>query len=46
VLYVKHRTIIEDMFICKPIENNNSKEFFKIVDNFMKRKSIKRPDCV
>lgn len=47
VRYVEHITINEDMFFCKPVKRRaTAQEFFKIVDDFMKEKSIKWSDCV
>jgi hypothetical protein len=35
------------MLFCKPIKRRaTAKELFKIVDDFMKEKCVKRSDCV
>jgi hypothetical protein len=40
-------TINEDMLFSKPIKRRaTAKELFKIVDDFMKEKCVKRSDCV
>jgi hypothetical protein len=47
VLYVEDISSNEDMLFCKPIKRRETaKELFKIVDGFMKEKSIKWFDCV
>jgi hypothetical protein len=44
--YVEDITINEDMLFCKPIKRRSTaKGLFKIVENFVKEKSIKRSYC-
>jgi hypothetical protein len=45
--YVEDTTINVDMLFCKSIKRRaTAKELFKIVDDFMKEKTIKWSDCV
>jgi hypothetical protein len=47
IQYAKGITINEDMLFCKPIKRRaTTKEFFKIVDDFMKEIYVKQSDCV
>jgi hypothetical protein len=40
-------TINDDYLFCKPVKRRVTvEELFKIVDDFVKEKSIKCPDCV
>jgi hypothetical protein len=47
VRYVEDTTINEDMLFCKSIKRRRTaKEIFKIIDDFMKEKSINLSECV
>jgi hypothetical protein len=45
--YVEDTTVTDDMLFCKPTERRaTAKELFKIVDDFVKERSINWSDCV
>jgi hypothetical protein len=47
LLYVEDTTFNDDMLFCKPTKRRaTAKELFKIVDDFVREKSIKWSDCV